>query len=361
MRTRAPGGTQLVFSVVLLLAGAACGNSSNAASGARNPAIDAAANTDGGADGGADSTAVPTRDADPATRPDDATTSETDPGDAPAPAPADAPPPAPLPDGWADAAGAVRVRIVAANTTSGSGQAYEAPGIRIFQGVQPDIALIQEFNYKDGAQALVTTAFGAGFSYYVEAGAQIPNGIVSRFPIVESGTWVDPQVGNRGFAWARIDVPGPIDLWAVSVHLLTSGSSQRAAEATALAQAIQQKIPIVDYLVIGGDFNTESAGETALQNLATVVITLPPYPADANGNTFTSGNRTKPHDWLLANGELHARNVAVAIGTNSFASGLVFDSRVYAPLSEVSPVAQGDSAASGMQHMMVVRDFVLGP
>jgi len=36
--------------------------------------------------------------------------------------------------------------------------------------------------------------------------------------IVEAGEWDDPRVGNRDFAWARIDIPGPVDLWAVSVH-----------------------------------------------------------------------------------------------------------------------------------------------
>ena len=43
---------------------------------------------------------------------------------------------------------AQRIRIVAGNITSGNGQNYnEGHGIRIFQGLKPDIILIQEFNY----------------------------------------------------------------------------------------------------------------------------------------------------------------------------------------------------------------------
>jgi hypothetical protein len=47
----------------------------------------------------------------------------------------------------------------------------------------------------------------------------------------------------------------------------------------------------------------------------------------------------------------------VAIGSQSFANGLVFDSRIYTPLADVAPVLQSDCAATNMQHMAVVRDF----
>jgi hypothetical protein len=138
----------------------------------------------------------------------------------------------------------VRVRVMAANLTSGNGQDYDpGHGTRIFQGTDPDIVLIQEFNYLGNTDAdihsFVDTAFGASFSYYREGGAQIPNGIISRWPIVESGEWDDTAVSNRDFAWARIDVPGPVDLWAVSIHLLTSGSSTRNGEAQKLVTYIK--------------------------------------------------------------------------------------------------------------------------
>ena len=51
---------------------------------------------------------------------------------------------------------------------------------------------------------------------------QVGNAILSRWPILESGEWDDTSVSNRDFAWARIDIPGPRDLWVVSVHLLTA-------------------------------------------------------------------------------------------------------------------------------------------
>ena len=70
-------------------------------------------------------------------------------------------------------------------------------------------------------------------------------------------------------------------------------------------------------------------------------------------------NRNHPHDWLLASPALHARATPVVIAASSFNAGLVFDSRVYTPLTDVPPVVMGDSAAVGMQHMPVVRDFLL--
>ena len=49
----------------------------------------------------------------------------------------------------------------------------------------------------------------------------------------------------------------------------------------------------------------------------------------------------------------------VLIGTSRFENGLVFDSRVFTPLSAVAPVQRGDSEAQNMQHMAVVRDFLV--
>ncbi|NDH86605.1 hypothetical protein EBY67_06095, partial [bacterium] len=49
----------------------------------------------------------------------------------------------------------------------------------------------------------------------------------------------------------------------------------------------------------------------------------------------------------------------VKIGSLSFANGLVFDSRKFTPLSSVDPVLVGDSGATSMQHMAVVRAFAV--
>nr|WP_216623159.1 lamin tail domain-containing protein [Corallococcus exercitus] len=258
----------------------------------------------------------------------------------------------------------VRLRLMAANITSGTGQDYNpGHGIRIFQGTDADVVMIQEFNYgTDSAadiRAFVDTAFGTGFSYYREGGAQIPNGIISRYPIIAAGEWDDTQVSNRDFAWARIDIPGPKDLWAISVHLLTTSSSVRNTEASNLVKFINANVPASDYLVIGGDFNTGSRSEACLSTFSSVVSTASPYPADRNGNTNTNAGRSSPYDHVLVDSDLRAYQTAVVIGSSSFANGLVADTRVYSPISEISPALSGDSGASGMQHMGVIKDFLI--
>jgi len=256
------------------------------------------------------------------------------------------------------------LRVMAANTTSGNRQSYDpGEGTRIFQGLAPDVVLIQEFNYGDNSQQAigewVESTFGPEYEYYRERGAQIPNGVVSRFPIIESGEWADVQVGNRDFAWARIDVPGEADLWAVSVHFLTRNASVRDRQATALRRLVTENIPEGDYLLIGGDFNTRNSGEPALDTLDELVDTDGPYPVDQSGKIGTNASRRKPYDWVFADEDLEAHEVPVQIGSNSFPSGLVFDSRVYEPLADVAPVQRGDSGATNMQHMAVIRDFLL--
>jgi len=59
--------------------------------------------------------------------------------------------------------------------------------------------------------------------------------------------------------------------------------------------------------------------------------------------------------------DLDALETPVSIAGHGFtyAEGLVFDSRVFTPLSAVSPVQSGDSGASSMQHMAVIRDFLI--
>jgi hypothetical protein len=261
-----------------------------------------------------------------------------------------------------DAGAPTRVRLMAANTTSGGQQAYELPGIRIFQGLRPDIVMIQEFEYSTGSlRTLVDTAFGTEFVFFVEPRVGgIPNGIVSRFPILESGAWADASTPDRAFAYARIDVPGAVDLWAVSVHFLTTGATARSTEARALRDYVQSTIPPGDFLVIGGDLNTESENEQALLDLSSEVVVASPFPADQAGNINTSINRNKLHDLMLARANMDALEVPVAVGAAVFDAGLVFDSRVYTPLADVTPILAGDSATPGMQHMAVVRDFMLG-
>ena len=274
------------------------------------------------------------------------------------------PAPAPATDAAEQALGEVRLRLMAANITSGTQQSYDpGHGIRIFQGTDPDVAMLQEFNYGDNSpaalRAFVDEAFGTTFHYCREAGAQIPNGVVSRYPILGCGEWDDPRVTNRDFAWARIDMPGAKDLWAVSVHLLTASSTERNLEAQSLVQFIQANVPAGDYLVIAGDLNTDSRTEPCFSTLASVVSTSGAFPVDRNGNGHTNASRAKPYDHVLVDGDLVALQTAVVLGSSSYASGLVVDTRVHSPLSELSPALAGDSGAEAMQHMGVLKDFLL--
>ena len=267
--------------------------------------------------------------------------------------PPDAPPPPPP----------TRLRLVAGNLTTGNFQSYEAPGIRIFRGLSPDVAMIQEFNFLSDSTAdlrsFVDQAFGPEYSFVRGAPAQIPNGIVSRYPIIASGEWVDTEVGNRDFVWARIDIPGPIDLFAVSVHLLTSSATERNIEAGELVQNIQG-LPAGAYVVLAGDFNTGSRTEACIQTLSSVLTTNAPFPVDQANNGDTNSSRSKPDDWVLVNGPLHSLETPVTIGRNVFSHGFVADTRVYAPITDLAPALAGDSGAPMMQHMAVVRDFMLG-
>ncbi len=253
-----------------------------------------------------------------------------------------------------------RVRIMAANITSGSSQSYEDPGIHIFQGLLPDIAMIQEFNYQQGTpRDFVDRAFGPAFSFYRETRAGIPNGVVSRYPILQSGEWADPNVPDRSFVFARIDVPGPIDLWAISVHLKTGSATARDTQAKLLVSYIQANVPAGDYVVVGGDTNVDNEGEAAIASLGAIGVVAPPYPADQLGNSRTNAPRAKPYDWVITSAALDAKRIALQIGCSVYPSGIVFDSRVYTPLADVVPVLATDSAATNMQHMPVAKDFAL--
>jgi endonuclease/exonuclease/phosphatase family metal-dependent hydrolase len=351
---------QLALASVLL---AACSETPVA------PPRDATVAPDRAPDAAPDADAPPPPDAAPDASPDVAPDAADDALDADDVAPD-------LPDDAADAAPTGRVpcapdagmpaglhlRIAAANLTSGNLQTYEAPGVRIFQALRPDVVMIQEFRYGAGTQrALVDAAFGTTFQFVVEEPSTtgIPNGIISRYPILESGEWDDPRATDRDFVWAHIDLPGPVDLWAFSVHLLRSSPDVRASQASDLLARIAARVTPGDHVVVGGDLNANMESEPVLATFGASLRVGPPYPLDQLGNNRTSGNRSRPYDWVLARESLAAREVPVQVGAWCYPSGLVFDSRVFTPLADVSPVLPEDSAAVNMQHMLVVRDYVL--
>jgi hypothetical protein len=259
-----------------------------------------------------------------------------------------------------------KFRIMASNLTSGNKQTYEEPGRRILRAMKADVILIQEFSVLTGTiDALVDDICGTECEYQRggDGAGYIPNGVISRFPILEKGEWEDGQVSNRAFEWARIDIPGDRDLLAVSVHLLTK-DGPRVPETNQLVSYIQAALKPTDYLVLGGDFNTSSYDDPAFATLSVILSTAAPYPADQSGNTGTNTNRLmtgkgKPYDHVLSDSTLRAFEIPVVIGASSFPSGFVVDTRVYTPISDLAPALVDDSGALNMQHMGVVRDFAV--
>jgi endonuclease/exonuclease/phosphatase family metal-dependent hydrolase len=258
----------------------------------------------------------------------------------------------------------VTVRVMAANL-NGNAQTYQPFALRIFQGLKPDIVAIQEFNYSNNTPAdfrsMLDTAFGTDFVYFREAftgSGDIPNGIISRYPILAAGSWTDTvqTQPNRGFAWAQIDLPGTNALYVVSVHLLTSSATARASEAANLKTLIQTAFPSNAWIVVAGDLNTDSRSETAIATFDSFLSDNPiPTDAVSGGNSNTSLNRNHPHDYVLPSFSFTNLMAAAVFPSHSFANGLVFDSRVYTPLSDVAPVELDDS--TNAQHMAVLKDF----
>jgi len=261
---------------------------------------------------------------------------------------------------------ALPLRIVAGNLSTGNFQSYDlGHGRRIFAALHPDVGLVQELNVGDGSdaalRAFVDATFGTHYHYFREPG-RLPNAVVTRFPILEAGVLDDPRVGDREFVWARLDLPNTTkDLWVFSLHLLTTGSD-RPFEADVLVEYIAANIPGDDYLVLGGDLNSSSRTEPAIVTLGSVVVVAAPYPADQTANANTNASRSKAYDWVLADADLTPLQVPSTLGPLSFPSGIVFDSRLFTQLdldAFVPPVLVGDSDGPSMQHMAVVRDFIV--
>jgi endonuclease/exonuclease/phosphatase family metal-dependent hydrolase len=287
--------------------------------------------------------------------PPPATPPEAPEGDPPTPpAPPEQPASAPETDDHRDVAAvdpeptetlSVRVRVVAANLSSGRRQSYDpGHGARILRALDPDVVLVQELEFHVYREPL--------------PGKDIPNGVISRWPMRASGVWEDPRCPNREFAWAQIDIPGPTDLWAISLHLLTKSASVRLVQGEALMGYVREHVPEPDFLVIGGDLNTRHGGEPVL-TLFDEVVSRKHLPVDHRGRTGTNASRKRPYDWVLPDADLEAHHIAVELADRRYPSGLVFDTRVFPALEALSPAKAEDSGAAQMQHMAVVRDFLV--
>lgn len=271
----------------------------------------------------------------------------------------------------------VQIRIVAGNITSGKNQSYDpGHGIRIFQALKPDIALVQEMNYgsnsasdyKSFAQKIV------GTNYYAvdDADYQIPNGVVSRYPITSHGYWDDPNIDNRALMWAVVDIPGNKDIFAISVHLHTKPASDQTKAAQVIVDEIaklKSSKPDKYYYVVGGDFNGPTAVSSNGFGKNNTFYISGPDPVDDNGNSNTDHGRDDHYDFVLADYPLHEFQIPTVyysskdlIKTKTYEDGFVFDTRLYeqSVLDEYfSPAKTSDSNDSYMQHMAVVKDFLI--
>ena len=293
----------------------------------------------------------------------------------------------------------VNIRAVAANISTGEDQNYDAgEGIRILQGLKPNVIMIQEFNYKSNSDLDYTEMVEAIFQdsgclssipkrcfYEVGTGALIPNGIISKFPIISSGEWADPASNidaTRRLNYAIIDIPKEKDLFVVSVHLSAKSYDDQIAAAQLIAQKVSElkkENPNKYYYMVGGDFNgSDVVSKYGFGEYETEAIfdadEYAPRPIGEDGNYGTNTNRTKPYDWILTSSDLSAYQVSsnFCSVTNStdckrYTNGLVFDTRDFSQLNldkyffgtsfNEQTLNINDSGALNMQHMAIIKDF----
>ncbi|MEA1929227.1 MAG: hypothetical protein U9N73_13555 [Candidatus Auribacterota bacterium] len=283
------------------------------------------------------------------------------------------------------------LKIMSANVSKVGTYAREE-SIRIFQGMDPDVILLQEWvvTVTNTYRNYVDEAFGADFYYYLGESSGtgwgwMPNGIVSRWEIQTAGSWEDtsiPEGGKHDFAWASIDLPGNDDLLAVSVHLKPDAGEEarRVAQAEVIKDYVEGYLalnPSSSYVVVGGDLNTESQYEWCIQTFATFLEPTNYRPADRLGDENTNQNRDKPYDWIMPNQTLDNLSDTLYIGDVTpqyeYEDGIVFDSHVFSrwsdtttagpgtPLWNLPPVLYGDSHSSEMDHLGVMKVFDVFP
>jgi len=281
------------------------------------------------------------------------------------------------------------LKIMAANVSKVGTYAREE-SIRIFQGMEPDVVLLQEWvvTTTNTYRNYVDEAFGAEFYYYLgdssgSGWGYMPNGIVSRWEIQTAGSWEDTSISpsaDNDFAWADIDLPGDVDLLAVSVHLKADAGEEarRVAQAQVIKDYVEGHLalnPSSSYVVVGGDLNAESQYEWCIQTFATFLEPTNYRPADRLGDENTNQSRTKPYDWIMPNQLLDDLHSTLVIGTENYtySDGIVFDSHIFSrwsdtttagpgtPLWNLPPVLYGDSHSSEMDHMGVMKTFDIFP
>jgi endonuclease/exonuclease/phosphatase family metal-dependent hydrolase len=272
--------------------------------------------------------------------------------------------------------GSIDIRIVAANVSSENFQNYDpGHGIRILQALLPDIVLVQEMSYLSNSDANYKTFSNliVGTDYYSldSAGFEIPNGVISKWPILSSGYWDDPSLTNRELFWAVVDLPGDVDLFVISVHLHTSPNSDQVAAAGVIVDKVKTHkliYPGKFYYVVGGDFNGTASVSTSGFGMDGTFSINDPFPEDDNGNSNTNAPRSSHYDFILTDSTMSSFQVPVVFESNvagpqrTYVDGFVFDTRTFTQSllnNYFSPALVSDSDAPSMQHMAVVKDYFL--
>ena len=248
--------------------------------------------------------------------------------------------------------------------------------VRIIQGLKPDVACLQEwyvdYPAADDIDGWVAAAFGAGYTYHRASAGYQKNGIVSRWPILSSGSWPDLQRANYYHDWAVIDIPGETNLQVVSAHLHSSDEAIRINQIKDVINYIRANFSNSHYLVISGDFNIANRSSEPIPTLlngsnwgGSCWVTISDgTPVDqVGGNDRTNVNRTYNYDWIIPNSLLGGKIASLDLGEDSgpYAGGVVFDSRVFNPLSAVSPVQYGDTANGDQDHCPVMKSYDVLP
>ncbi len=270
----------------------------------------------------------------------------------------------------ASPAPAAELRIMSWNVTKLSRKAG-VETVRIIQGLAPDVALLQEwyvgYPVRDDIEGWIEAAFGDGFSYHRADSGYFKNGIVSRWPITASGSWPDLQKPNYNHDWAIIDIPGPIDLQIVSAHLDASDQDVKIGQIKDIIDYIEANFSNSHDQMLGGDFNTTKRTSEPIPTLldeanwtdSCWVTISDGTPQDQNGDDDTNLNRTFNYDWLVPNTLLGAQIMPLDLGGDGgpYLGGIVFDSRVFTPLSAVAPIQLGDTDNGAQDHCPVVKSY----
>jgi hypothetical protein len=275
-----------------------------------------------------------------------------------------------------------KLRVIAANLTSGSDQAYNIgdPGSRILSGLAKAelsdgaaIVMLQEANVggpNDEAAfgAWVRDTFGPEYGFVRTRDDQIPNAVVApKAWFREAPREIKDTIApNRDHANALLQIPGLGQLVAVSAHLLTRGPEDRLREGNELAQAVRASLATMPgaFAAVAGDFNSNRHTEPVFgaRGLGSVFVTTDGAPVDERGVDGTNSKRDKPYDGVYATQNLVDKQVPVELApTVIFQDGGVIDTRTMSPalMQALGNVRSGDSDVDGMQHMAVVKDFKL--